>query len=169
MPHEADHQEIEGAAAQKLNDGRNRMPGQQMGFERYTLPAGKLLGMLDDRREAEASFLFFLFDLVDRRGKARDLLNTDHVQFAAALERQIDRGGKGRLPAGRSVIRNKDLPKHWLLLQANRLRGRASRATSQTKIGNAAACNNAEARTTAEIERSYNTPSRTLPANQATP
>ena len=145
------------------------MPGQQVGFERHSLLSGQLFGAPDDAREAEVSFLFFLFDLVDRRGKARDLLNANHVQFAAALERQIDRAGKGRLPAGRSVIRNKDLPKHWLLVQANRLRGRASRATSQAKIGNAAACSNVEARTTAEIERSYNNPSRTLPANQATP
>ena len=34
-------------------------------------------------------------------------------------------------------------------------------------MGKAAACSNAEVRTTATSERSYNTPSRTLPANQA--
>jgi hypothetical protein len=49
------------------------------------------------------------------------------------------------------------------------LPGQASRAARRTKMGNAAVCNNAEVRTTATSERSYNTPSRTLPANQATP
>jgi hypothetical protein len=45
----------------------------------------------------------------------------------------------------------------------------ASRAARRTKMGMAAACNNVEVRTTATSERSYNTPSKTLPANQATP
>jgi hypothetical protein len=47
--------------------------------------------------------------------------------------------------------------------------GQAPPAARWTKMGKVAACNNAEVRTTATSEKSHNTPSRTLPANQATP
>src|SRR6516225_1072491 len=46
---------------------------------------------------------------------------------------------------------------------------RAPGRASQYKTGRAAACNPVEAITTPAIERSYRIPSRTLPANQATP
>jgi len=73
-------------------------------------------------------------------------------------------GDGGRLRAGL-----RDRPSFQSRTIVHNSSREALRAARRTKMGKAAACSNAEVRTTATSERSYNTPSRTLPANQATP
>src|SRR5215469_864975 len=85
MPHEADHQKIEGADPQEFDDGWNRMPGQEMGFQRYSRLSCRFFSALDNGRKAAPGFLLLFSDFVDRPGKARDLLDANHMELGAHL------------------------------------------------------------------------------------
>ena len=104
MSHETAHQEIAALILDELDDALDGMAGNNVRGERDLLGLRQLVRAMHDGFIEVVRLGGFLDDLVDRRREVRHRFDADHLELAAELLRQLERGRERLEGPVRAVI-----------------------------------------------------------------